>query len=76
MYLNPGSFMENHKVFLELSKELITEVPSTGLIMADIGERVVFDDLRGAHEKCFELLEYEALLEKTALEQPALIKGG
>lgn len=64
MYIRPGSFEENHKVLLELSRELVSEVPSTGMIMADIGECIILDDLRGAHEKCFELLQYEALLEE------------
>lgn len=66
MYLNPGSFEKNYKSLLELSRELVAEVPSTGMIMADIGECVIDGDLRGAHEKCFELLQYEAYLEQVA----------
>ncbi|OHC74087.1 MAG: hypothetical protein A3G18_06075 [Rhodospirillales bacterium RIFCSPLOWO2_12_FULL_58_28] len=68
MYINPGSFEQNYKSLLKLSRELVTEVPSTGMIMADIGECLIDNDLRGAHEKCFELLRYEAYLEQVVAD--------
>ncbi len=69
MYLDPTGFESNYKPFLDLSRELVSEVPSTGMIMADIGEALIGGDYRGAFEKCFELMEYEALLEQAAMEK-------
>jgi len=66
MYLDPASFETAYKPFLELSRELITTVPSTGMIMADIGECLMAGDHRGAFECCFALLQYEDILEKAA----------
>jgi len=66
MYLDPDSFETSYKPFLELSRELITTVPSTGMIMADIGECLIAGDHRGAFECCFALLQYEDVLEKAA----------
>ncbi len=69
MYLDPASFDTNYKPFLGLSRELVFEVPSTGMIMADIGEALIGGEYREAFEKCFELMEYEALLEQAAMEK-------
>lgn len=66
MYLDPAIFETASKPFLDLSRELVTSVPSTGMIMADIGEYIMAGDFRGAFENCFALLEYEEILEKAA----------
>ncbi len=70
MYLDPATFEAACKPFLDLSRELVVSVPSTGMIMADIGEYIMAGDFRGAFENCFALLEYEEMLEKAAA-QPA-----
>ncbi len=66
MYLDPATFEAACKPFLELSRQLVTSVPSTGMIMADIGEYMMAGDFRAAFESCFALLEYEEVLEKAA----------
>ncbi len=66
MYLDPATFEAASKPFLELSRELVTSVPSSGMIMADIGEYMIAGDFRAAFENCFTLLEYEEALEKAA----------
>lgn len=68
MYLDPASFQQAYKPFLDAVRDLVDQVPSTGMIMADIGEFLVAGDFRSAFEKCFELLRYEALLEEKAME--------
>ncbi len=67
MYLDPATFEAASKPFLELSRQLVTSVPSTGMIMADIGEYMMAGDFRGAFENCFALLEYEEMLEKATV---------
>ncbi len=49
-----------------MARELVTAVPSTGLLMADIGEYLLAGDFRSAFAKCFDLLRYEEILEKAA----------
>ncbi len=66
MYKDPSLFLTGHKEFLALSRELITAVPSTGMIMADIGENLIIGDFRAAFEACFELMAYEQVLEEAA----------
>lgn len=66
IYLRPDSFEEAHKPFLAMCRELVGWVPSTGMIMADIGECLLAGDYRGALDKCFDLLRYEEHLEKVA----------
>lgn len=67
MYLEPASFSVAYKPFLDMVRDLVDEVPSTGMIMAEIGECMAAGDFRGALDQCFELLRYEALLEEQAL---------
>ncbi len=71
MYLDPSSFEEAKKPFLDLARELVAHVPSTGVIMADIGENIINGDFRSAFESCFLLLQYEEQLEKAAAEKAA-----
>lgn len=66
MYMDPATFEAASKSFLDLSRELVNSVPSTGMIMADIGEYIMAGNFRGAFENCFALLEYEEVLEKAA----------
>ncbi len=66
MYKDPNLFLTGHKEFLALSRELIAAVPSTGMIMADIGENLIIGDFRAAFEACFELMAYEQVLEEAA----------
>jgi flagellar biosynthesis regulator FlbT len=68
MYLDPASFQQAYKPFLDAARELVGEVPSTGMIMADIGEFLAAGDFRSALEQCMELLRYEALLEEKATQ--------
>jgi len=68
MYLDPRMFDRSYKPFLEMARELVTAVPSTGLLMADIGEYLLEGDFRSAFGKCFDLLRYEEILEKAAQE--------
>jgi len=67
MYLDPNGFDNLHKAFLDLSRELITEVPSTGLIMADIGDHLIDGDYRYALDTCYLLIQYEHQLENIAI---------
>lgn len=69
MYKDPDLFLSGHKEFLTLSRELITAVPSTGMIMADIGENLIIGDFRAAFEACFELMAYEQVLEEAAPQE-------
>ncbi|MEO5337581.1 MAG: flagellar biosynthesis repressor FlbT [Magnetospirillum sp. WYHS-4] len=68
MYLEPQSFPQTYKPFLDMARELVGQVPSTGVIMAEIGEYLAAGDFRCALEQCFDLLRYEALLEEKAME--------
>lgn len=68
MYLDPRTFDRTYKPFLEMCRELVTAVPSTGLLMADIGEYLLAGDFRSAFAKSFDLLRYEEILEKAARE--------
>lgn len=68
MYLDPRTFDRSYKPFLDMCRELVTAVPSTGLLMADIGEHLLEGDFRSAFLKCFDLLRYEEILEKAARE--------
>ncbi len=65
MYLDPSTFEDAQKPYLELARDLVSNVPSTGLIIADIGENIINGDFRGAFESCFLLLQYEEQLEKS-----------
>jgi flagellar protein FlbT len=75
MYLQPGTFETASRPFLALCRELVEAVPSTGLIMADIGECLVAGDFRGALDKCFDLLRYEEYLEGVARSKVAANDG-
>lgn len=68
MYLDPDIFRAYYKDFLAMAKELVENVPSTGLLMSEIGEFVMAGDFRQALDQCFELLRYEALLEEKGNE--------
>ena len=67
MYLDPDGFENMHMPFLDLSRELITEVPSTGMIMADIGENLIGGEFRNALDICYLLIQYEHQLENIAI---------
>ena len=75
MYLEPDGFERFGKPFLDLSKELIEAVPSTGILMAEIAENIVAGDYASAFAMCFELMKYEEVLEKAALEKQAADKA-
>lgn len=70
-YLDPDSFMDSYKTFVEMAKELVSNVPSTGMIMSEIGESLMAGDFRDALTHSFELMQYEALLEEQAAEAQA-----
>ncbi len=65
MYIDPDTFEEAYKPFLEMSRELVSAVPSTSVIIAEIGAGLFEGDFRGAYEMCFQLLKYEEQLAKT-----------
>ena len=69
MYLDPAAFDEIGKPFLDLSRELIDAVPSTGLLMSEIAENIVTGDYATAFAMCFELMKYEDVLEKAGHEK-------
>lgn len=71
MYLDPEGATTALPKFLELARELVGEVPSTGAIMADIGEFLIAGDYHQAFEQCFQLMQYEAFLEEKAAEAAA-----
>ena len=66
IYLDSGTFEETAKPFADLTREIVDQVPSMGLLLADVGECLVDGDYRGALDACFRLLEYEAYLEQVA----------
>ena len=68
MYLDANAFEQFRKPFLELSRELVAAVPSTGILMAEIGENIIAGDYATAFAMCFELMKYEEVLEKAGLE--------
>ncbi len=63
IYLAPETFESNTEPFLNMAKELVNAVPSTGVIMADIGEALIGGDYKRALDKCFDLMKYEEYLE-------------
>jgi flagellar biosynthesis regulator FlbT len=75
MYLDPSSFEKTSKAFLDLTRELVNQVPSTGMIMSEIGEFLIAGDFKKAFEKSYDLLRYEELLSQTVSGKTPKAKG-
>lgn len=79
MYLDPDKFMTLADDFLALSRDIVTGVPSMGMLMADVGEAVRDGRFEDALGKSLELLQYEEFLTKVAngeAEMPEAPKAG